>query len=497
MHRSIEHLLLASFLLLPIAARAQSTEATFPEDPLQLTKTISLPEMEAFLGDLNGKGPITVSQEGTSAGGRPVYLIHASRSTAATWRILFYGQQHGNEVSGKDALLYLIRDIAARPELLPRDVDLWIMPMINPDGAVADKRRNDAGFDLNRDHMVLEQPETQALHRVARRVRPHVAVDCHEFTRDSEERRKRGWIAWPDITMDGINNPLFDPGVVAAALRWVNESSEAESQAGHTFLRYSVGGLPPDEEQRHSSPDIDSGLNGIGMYGNLSFIIEAAVSRPANGPPEHLGTRVDAYLVLLRRFINADTHRAEDLAAVERARRRALPQFIPTNYFWVSPGITVTDFPVIEAATGRTLRIATANMMTEMAVKMTVPTPLGYAIEPGAATAFAALLARHGIPFEELTEPRTVRAEACILLRLEEDFDPLYSRYEGRQVVRREAAASRELAPGALWVPLDGEAALRAALVLEPAMIYGLYQYPRYKALVGPGGSLPVLRVVR
>ena len=478
-------------------ARSQTLDLPFPSDHRALTSTVSLPGMQRFLESVNGKGPITVSVDGSSAGGRPLYLVHASRSVAATWRILFYAQQHGNEVSGKDALLYLIRDIAAKPELLPREVDLWIMPMVNPDGAVADRRRNDAGTDLNRDHIVLEQPETQALHRVARRLRPHLAVDCHEFTRDSEERRTRGWIAWPDITMDGLDNPLFDPALIATALRWVDESGPPEAAAGHPFLRYSVGGLPPDEEQRHSAPDIDGGLNAIGMYGNLSFIIEAAVSRSEKVPPADLGRRVDAYLVLLWRFINGDAHRAEDLAAVEQARRRPLPQFIPTNYFWVSPGITVTDFPVIEAATGRTLRIATANMMTEMAVKMTVPTPLGYAIEPGAATAFAALLARHGIPFEELTEPRTVRAESCTLVRLEEAFDPLYSRYEGRQVVRREAAASRELAPGALWVPLDGEAALRAALVLEPAMIYGLYQYPRYKALVGPGGSLPVLRVVR
>jgi hypothetical protein len=475
----------------------QAPGSPFPEDHRRLTTTISLPEMQAFLESVNGKGPITVSVEGTSAGGRPLYLVHASRSAVATWRIFFYAQQHGNEVSGKDALLYLIRDIAVRPELLPRDVDLWIMPMVNPDGAVADRRRNDAGTDLNRDHIVLEQPETQTLHRVARRLRPHLAVDCHEFTRDSEERRKRGWFAWPDITMDGLNNPLFDPAVIAAALRWVNESGPPETTAAHNFLRYSVGGLPPDEEQRHSAPDIDGGLNAIGMYGNLSFIIEAAVMREGKGPTSDLGSRVDAYLVLFWRFINGDGHRQQDLAAVEQARHRPLPPFIPTNYLWVNPGITITEFPVTEAATGRTLRIPTANMMTEMAVKTTVPTPLGYAVEPRAAREFAALLERHGIPYEELTAPRIVRAEACTLLRLEEEFDDLYSRYEGRQIVRRGPPADLELAPGALWVPLEGEAALRAVLVLEPTMLYGVYQYPRYKALVGTGGSLPVARIVR
>ncbi len=82
-------------------------------------------------------------------------------------------------------------------------------------------------------------------------------------------------------------------------------------------------------------------------------------------------------------------------------------------------------------------------------------------------------------------------------MRLEDEFDELYSRYEGRQIVRCEAAAPRELPPGTLWVPLEGEAAVRAALVLEPAALYGVYTEPRFRKLVAPGEPVPVLRVVR
>ena len=87
-------------------------------------------------------------------------------------------------------------------------------------------------------------------------------------------------------------------------------------------------------------------------------------------------------------------------------------------------------------------------------------------------------------------------AETATLVRVEDEFDEVYSRYGGRQIVRRGEARATELAAGSLFVPLEGEAALRAALVLEPAQLYGLYQYPRFKALAGMDGSLPVLRVV-
>jgi hypothetical protein len=483
--------LAAAALLL---AGAVAPAAAFPEDHRALTKTISYAEMEAFLASVNGRSGIEVAAEGRTAEGRTVYLVHASRGTPS-FRVLIYAQQHGDEVSGKDAVLYLVREIARDPARLAEGLDLWILPMMNPDGAERGTRRNAAGADLNRDHILQEQPETQALYRVVRRVRPHLAVDCHEFTRDSEERGKRGWIAWPQITMDGLNNPLFDPAVIAAAERWVAESAAPLAAAGHPFSRYTVGGLPPDEEQRHSAPDVDGGLNGVGMYGGLSFIIEAAVRRGRDAPADDLARRVDAYLVLMRRFLDEASHRAADRAAVEASRRRPPPRFVPTNYFWVNPAFTVTDFPVLEKTTGKTLRIPTANLMTTIAVKSALPAPRGYAIEPRAAEDYAVVLERQAIPFERLAAPRTVGAERCEFLRLETEFDQVHSRYEGRQIVRCRPAEPVELPAGSLWVPLQGESAVRAALVLEPAALYGVYQYTRFRRHAVTGEALPIVRI--
>jgi hypothetical protein len=302
--------------------------------------------------------------------------------------------------------------------------------------------------------------------------------------------------------MDGVNNPLFDPAVVAAARRWVDESAAVAAAAGHRFLRYTVGGLPPYEEQRPSAPDVDSGLNAIGMYGGLSFIIEAAVARDVPDPSFDLGNRVDAYLVLLRRFLAEAPRRADDVAAIDAARRRALPAFVPTNYLWTNPAMLVTDFPVIEIASGNVLRVPTANMMTTLAVKSARPTPAAYAIDPRAADAFRPLLERHGIPFDTLAASRPARVERCTLVRFEDEFDEVYSRYDGRQIVRCGAPAAGDLPAGTLLVPLDGDAAardaaVRAALVLEPAALYGVYAYPRFRPFAAPGAVLPVARVSR
>ena len=81
-------------------------------------------------------------------------------------------------------------------------------------------------------------------------------------------------------------------------------------------------------------------------------------------------------------------------------------------------------------------------------------------------------------------------------MRVEEQEDPVYARYAGRQIVERQAPVAFELPAGALLVPLAGPQAARAAALLEPTSLYGLYALPEYRKLVGDDGLLPVLRVL-
>jgi hypothetical protein len=484
------------FIVVSLATSVSADFPFMPADHRDLKRTIRYGEMQQFLAALD-RPHVRVTVEGKSTQDRNVLLVRLGSEARARWNILFYAQQHGDEISGKDALLYLIRDVAKDPHLLPADTAVWIMPMMNPDGAEAGTRVNGAGADINRDHMTLLQPETRALHRVVQRVRPELAVDCHEFGRGSNSWNKRGWEKWPDITLDRVNNTLFDRSPIERDDRWMEAAAEVQRKADHPFLRYWVGGVPPDEEQRHSAPDVDSGMNAIGTYGGLSFIIEAAARSGGDVEAKELANRVDAYLVLLRMFVSDTSRRADDLAAIDAARARALPQFIPVNYLWVNPEGVVTKFPVRRLSDGATVEVATANLMTEMAVKRSVTAPAAYAIAPRAAEAFGALLERHAIPFEKVGNARTSVLQRCTLLRVEDAFDEVYSRYEGRQIVRCDDAVEAALERGSLLVPLRGESAVPAALLLEPMSLYGLFQYPEFRSLVAWDGTLPVARVAR
>jgi len=490
-------------LLAAGAAAALLGATPFPADHRELKATFSPEDLGGFLKTVARPGLITVTEEGRSAGGRPLWLVRLNRGgPKATFRVLFYAQQHGNEVSGKDAQIYLIRAIAEHPERLPEDVDLYLMPMVNPDGAAANKRRNGAGADLNRDHLTQAQPETRALYRVARRILPHLAADCHEFTRDGEDyvrtgsdQVRRAWQRWPIITMDALNHPLIPAALKEAGLAAVTAAGPALARAGHAYERYAVGGPAPEEEIRPSTPEVDDGRNGLGSHGALSFIIEAGVRRSVPDPQADLGARVDAYLALFTHLLGTPASREAWRALAEQARREPLPPFIATNTFWANLGGKVTTVKMADPATGEVLAIPTANVMNDLVVKHSVPTPRAYVIEARAAALFRPVLEAHGLTFRVVAAPERLEAEPCRLARLEEPYDELYQRYENRTVVTRGPAAARAFPAGTLIVPLDQPLARRAIQVLEPCLLYGLYSYPEFRALALPDGTLPVLRL--
>ena len=67
-------------------------------------------------------------------------------------KVLVVGCIHGNECAGKAIVRKLAR-IA-----LPRDLDLWLIDDVNPDGSSAGTRQNGRGVDLNRNFSYRWRP---------------------------------------------------------------------------------------------------------------------------------------------------------------------------------------------------------------------------------------------------------------------------------------------------------------------------------------------------
>ncbi len=106
--------------------------------------------------------------------------------------VLLMAGIHGNEAAGVPILERLGKELMARPELLTGRT-VVILPMVNPDGVKANKRRNANGVDLNRNFPAdnfdatkghgedpLSQPESRAVLKQIEKYKPSRIVTYHQ-----------------------------------------------------------------------------------------------------------------------------------------------------------------------------------------------------------------------------------------------------------------------------------------------------------------------------
>ena len=123
---------------------------------------------------------------GHSAQGRE---IRATRVGDGPVSVLVVGDIHGNEPAG-EAIVAALRRVSVP------GVSFWLVRTANPDGRARGTRQNARGVDLNRNFpyrwapaargtyfpgpKAASEPETQALMRLVRRVRPRLAIYYHQ-----------------------------------------------------------------------------------------------------------------------------------------------------------------------------------------------------------------------------------------------------------------------------------------------------------------------------
>ena len=192
------------------AVRKPLTPADYPRTRPELTRyreTSRYSDVRKFLDSLRTLGaPLSFGSIGKTSEGRDIPYVIASRPVVYTaseakrlGRPIVYvqGNIHAGEVEGKDALLALIRDLtfSSKPNVLDSIV-LIAVPIYNADGnerfapqsvnrteqngpEMVGIRPNAQNFDLNRDYIKAEAPETRASLGMFNIWDPDVFVDLH------------------------------------------------------------------------------------------------------------------------------------------------------------------------------------------------------------------------------------------------------------------------------------------------------------------------------
>lgn len=146
------------------------------------------PVSSAAAADTDRSAVIESRRLGTSVKGRPIYAYRVGDPDAKVTAVAM-STFHGDEPATRQ-IIQAIRDGRT-----VHDLDLWLIPTINPDGLARDTRKNARGVDLNRNfpfrwadldgryesgRKPASEPETRALIDFFTQVRPRYVVSFHQ-----------------------------------------------------------------------------------------------------------------------------------------------------------------------------------------------------------------------------------------------------------------------------------------------------------------------------
>lgn len=486
-------LTLLGLLVLSMNALAQQ-----PSPPLTVTTYDSL---TAIVNRLDQQSEyITNEVIGQSVNGRNIVAMKFSAGNFGMdnnkLKVLIFAQQHGNEQSGKEGALMLAHWLLMKENTwLLNHLDLALIPQVNPDGAEANKRRNGNNMDLNRNHLILTEPETQALHHFFDQHLFEVTLDVHEYAPYGDDWKQFGYRKNTEVALGGCTNLGVDKQLRSLA----NQEAlpfmmDYIRRAGFSSFVYCPGGPPEIDYIRHSTFDINDGRQSFGIQQTFSFIQEGMngedlfadnISRRAAGQMTGM-TALLLFAAENRSLIKQQVNDSRRALYVDSLQTRVSIQSIH-----LSDG-SILELPLWSYFTGKDTVVRVQDYRPTVGTLTDVEWPEGYLI-PLQNTDLLAWTARHGMKSVSLPE-NGVKFERYFIHAIDSiDFerdiivDPVTEKSE------TSLADDTEY----LFFPTAQLKGRLLVIAMEPKSMLGLVTYDRYKNHLKEKTYFPVIRVVK
>ena len=417
---------------------------------------------------------------GHSAGGQALTALRLPARSAqqASLRVLLVGGQHGaSEAAGGEALLTLARELAAGEGGAGLEhLEFVIYPDANPDGRALDSSRNAEEVNINRDFVLLTQPETRALDRLLREFAPHVVLDAHESAiLKHKSLALEGYMTDFETQFDCANNPA-----IPAALRDYTEAVMLPA----LIARVAARGIPAQRYIREilslSQVLTHGGLtarklrNRAGLSGALSFLLETRMD-PKQGlyhSYRNIAVRAAKQLLAQRVFITLlAEQRAAILALLDGHALCTTPLTLDPAYARSEPQRSLR-IPLRAIADGK-LREFEFPDYRRVVCGPSIDLATHYWIT-AQQQVFARLLDSHGFAYHTLT----AALERSLMVQ---DMPVAGAAWPAARCQVRRVPA------GSLQVPVTGPRARLLALLLEPRSTSSVFHYGAFAQLLSAG----------
>ena len=498
MKTSIKILIL---LALPVFVFSQATVTPLEQNDFK--KITSYDELTSYVHLLDQKSDLLkVEVIGQSVQGRNLYALMFSSSQfgmdRSKIRVLIFAQQHGNEQSGKEGALLLARELL-KPEnrYLFDNIDFALVPQVNPDGSEANTRRNANDADLNRNHLILTEPETMALHSLFDKYLFEVSMDVHEYSPYGEEWIKYGYRKNADVTVGattnlnvsdkirGLSNEQYLPFI----LKYLRDRKFS------SFI-YCPGGPPEVDYIRHSTFDINDGRQSLGIQNTFSFIQEGMNGQ--DGYIDSLKHRAEGQMTGMRGLLEyVYLHKDKIKTLVNDERQKLIlgepGERVSIQSEHVRNGQKL-KIPLFSYYSGKDSIITVNDYRPVVKSLYDVKKPAGYLI-PVQLTELVEWAGRQSLMLAPYKNTGENKIEQYLISNIDSiDF-------EGDIIVNPQVVLQEYQAPITdeqyFFVPTAQLKGNMIILALEPKSMLGLITYKKYAHLLKKDEAFPVLRVLK
>ncbi|MGV3685674.1 MAG: M14 family zinc carboxypeptidase [Daejeonella sp.] len=141
-------------------------------------------DLLAVLDNMRGNAKFEIREVGKSFQGRSLNLVKCGSGPV---KVFLWSQMHGNEATATMALVDLFNFLGDDyddevKDIILKNCTLYILPIVNPDGAEVFNRRNAQEIDINRDFHAQQTPEGRVLRQLRDEINPQFGFNLHDQT---------------------------------------------------------------------------------------------------------------------------------------------------------------------------------------------------------------------------------------------------------------------------------------------------------------------------
>ena len=473
---------------------------TTPTLSIDENRFASYEEIMAWL-DVRARDPrMTCTTIGTTTKGRavPMYRLH-NDTKGPKVKVWLQGAIHGNEPAAAEGLFMLTDYLLRTPEggkLLDR-MDVYILPMANLDGYLANKRVSGDGYDLNRDQTKFADPQSVMIKRAFMQVNPDVAVDFHEF---QPNRSVKVHSETPNAILyyDALFLPTGYPNVPQtlrdATIRLMEEPCAAALDAiGYSHFEYfTITQRDGEMALTLNARSPQSSSTSYALSNAISFFLEIrgiGLGRLSLERRTYCGFTV-AKTVLESTY----AHHKEIRRIVRKAIRQTTKRKDPVTVLFHSREKRVpVTFLDVEKAAPAVLEDVLVLDAREPQADLVRTRPVAYLLDASETRAVENLRTL-GLTVEQLDAPKRCRVETYRVTEREEADTP-WEKIRRVTVHTEVTPLEKEFPAGTYVVRLDQENANFAVSVLEPEAENGFVSFRVVEAQ--EGRTLPICRLLK